>query len=855
MSIFRKFIKEWEPRRPLFTQLLFTAFAFLLMIALSYLFVNRIVRDDLVRNTESVLDIMEAEIGSDLAKTQAMLGIFAKTLRSKIHRGAAAEELQKYAYDISDYLRSKGSDNQNVNGFYGYIEKPYGKPVFINGFNDDPPENYSPTERPWYTAARAADGRITETPPYHDVVTGEAILTYSCAIYDDNGVYIGVIGVDVRTDYIGKKVVNIAKSKNGYGFLVDQDLTVLAHSNPVFVGLKMHDPKIPLSKYADDMVKHGKLSEVPLTNWRGERVVCFMRVLPNGWYEGLLMPRTVYYKKVRYMAMILGALGIAFASILSFVLISVDAAKNKSDIESKRKSAFLANMSHEIRTPMNAIIGMITIGKSAIDAERKDYCFTKIEDASNHLLGVINDILDMSKIEANKFELSNDEFNFEKMLKRVVNVVNFRIDEKRQKFSVHIDQAIPRTLIGDDQRLAQVIANLLGNAIKFTPEQGSIVLAARLVGEENGICTIQLSVTDTGIGITPEQQSKLFQSFEQAESSTTRKYGGTGLGLAISKNIVEMMGGKIWIQSELGKGSTFAFTVQAKRGIGGRTGLLSDDVNLNNVRMLTVDDDPEILSYTSDIAHSFGVSCDTALSGEQALALVEKNGPYHIYFVDWQMPDMDGIKLSRELKVRMPAESNSVVIMISAAEWSSIAEEAKRAGVDKFLSKPLFPSAIAEIISECLGIDKKQTEKAQSAHIANIFAKRRILLAEDVEINREIVLALLEPTQLAIDCAENGAEAVRMFAEAPDKYDMIFMDVQMPEMDGYEATRRIRALDVPKALTVPIVAMTANVFREDIDRCLEAGMNSHVGKPLDFNEILEKLNEYLSHSGGKKEDA
>ena len=845
MSIFGKFIKEWEPKRPLFTQVLFTVFAFLLMIVLSYFFVNRIVRDDLVRNTESVLDIMEAEIGSDLAKTQTVLGVFAKTLRNKILRGAAADELQKYTYDISDYLRAKGSDSQNVTGFYGYIEKPYGKPIFINGFNEDPPENYSPADRPWYTAARAAGGSVAETPPYQDIVTSEPILTYSCAIYDDNGVYLGVVAVDVRTDYLGKKVVNIAVSKKGYGFLVDQDLTVLAHSNPVFVGLKMYDPKIPLSKYADDIVKQGKISEVPLTNWRGEKVVCFMRVLPNGWYEGLLMPRTVYYKKVRYMAAILGALGIVFASILSFVLISVDAAKNKSYLESKHKSAFLANMSHEIRTPMNAIIGMITIGKSAQDAERKDYCFTKIEDAANHLLGVINDILDMSKIEANKFDLSPDEFHFEKMLRRVVNVVNFRIDEKRQNFSVHLDQAIPRTLVGDDQRLAQVITNLLGNAIKFTPEQGSVVLAARLANEENGVCTVQISVTDTGIGITPEQQAKLFQSFEQAESSTTRKYGGTGLGLAISKNIVEMMGGRIWIQSEPGKGSTFAFTFQAKRGSGGRTGLLSEDVNLSNVRMLAVDDDPEVLAYTSDIAHSFGVSCDTALNGVEALALVEKNGPYHIYFVDWQMPDMDGIRLSRELKGRVAGDTNSVVIMISAAEWSSIAEEAKRAGVDKFLSKPLFPSAIAEIISECLGVDKKQAEKAQSAKIANIFASRRILLAEDVEINREIVLALLEPTQLGIECAENGAEAVRMFSEAPDKYDMIFMDVQMPEMDGLEATQRIRALDLENAKTVPIVAMTANVFKEDVDSCIAAGMNDHIGKPIDMDELIGKLNKYL----------
>jgi len=852
MSVIRTFMKNLEQMRPLLTQLLFTVCAFLLMVVLSYFFVNRIVRDDLLRNTESVMDIMEAEIEADLVKTQAILGIFAKTVRNKIMRGASAEELQKYTYDMSDYLRSKGSDAQNVNGFYGYIERPYAKPIFINGFNEDPPESYSPAERLWYTAARDAGGRIAETEPYIDVVTGEPILTYSCAIYDDNGIYLGVVGIDARTAYIGNKIVKIAVSKNGYGFLIAQDLTVLAHSNNAFVGLKMSDPRIPLSRLVSDMMAHGKVSETPLVNWLGEKTVCFMRKLPNGWCEGLLVPRHIYYAKVRYMAVILGALGIAFATVISLVLISVDAAKNKSDLESKRKSAFLANMSHEIRTPMNAIIGMITIGKSAADTERKDYCFTKIEDASNHLLGVINDILDMSKIEANKFELSPVEFHFEKMIRRVVNVVNFRIDEKHQKFSVHVDKAIPRILTGDDQRLAQVIANLLGNAIKFTPEEGNIVLTANLVSEDNGVCTVQISVTDTGIGITPEQQAKLFQSFEQAESSTTRKYGGTGLGLAISKNIVEMMGGKIGIQSELGKGSTFAFTFQAKRGVGGRTGLLSDDVNLSNIRILAVDDDPEVLAYSRDIAHSFGVSCDTASSGEEALALVDKNGPYHIYFVDWQMPGMDGIRLSRELKARMTAESNSVVIMISAAEWSPIAEEAKKAGVDKFLSKPLFPSAIAEIISECLGIDKKQAEKAKAASIANIFSDRHILLAEDVEINREIVLALLEPTQLSIDCAENGAEAVRMFTESPDKYDMIFMDVQMPEMDGYEATRRIRELDVPKARTIPIVAMTANVFREDIERCLEAGMNSHVGKPLDFNEILEKLNEYLSHDGADK---
>jgi signal transduction histidine kinase/ABC-type amino acid transport substrate-binding protein/ActR/RegA family two-component response regulator len=378
------------------------------------------------------------------------------------------------------------------------------------------------------------------------------------------------------------------------------------------------------------------------------------------------------------------------------------------------KSVFLANMSHEIRTPLNAITGMTGIGRKAKEIERKNYTLGKIEDASAHLLGVINNILDMSKIEANKLELSPVPFHFETTLQRVVTVINFRVDEKRQKLTVNIDGHIPRTLVGDDQRFSQVVTNLLSNAVKFTPEEGKIGLAARLLAQEDNICTIEVSVTDTGIGISPEQQERLFQSFQQAESNTSRKYGGSGLGLAISKSIVEMMGGSIGVTSELGKGAVFTFTVKMERG------------------------------------------------GEN-----------------------------------------------------------------------LFPA-------------EKETPQGEDG----MFAGYRVLLAEDVDINREIVMALLEPTLLEIDCAENGAEAVRIFSEAPVKYSLILMDVQMPEMDGYEATRRIRALDSPLAKTVPIIAMTANVFREDIERCLEAGMNGHLGKPLDTDEVMAALKKYLKRRGG-----
>jgi len=525
------------------------------------------------------------------------------------------------------------------------------------------------------------------------------------------------------------------------------------------------------------------------------------------------------------------------------IILDSERQRIEAEAASKAKSNFLSTMSHEIRTPMNAIIGMTAIGKLTNEARKKDEALKKIESASKHLLGIINDVLDMSKIEADRFDLSPISFEFERMLRKIADVINLRIDERKQKFFIRIDKNIPKFLIGDDQRLTQIITNLLSNAVKFTPENGTIRLDCKLLSEEDGVCCMQISVEDSGIGITQEQQGRLFKSFEQAETSTTRKYGGTGLGLAISKRLTELMGGRIWADSEPGQGSTFSFTFVMKRCMELTSQQLDEDVNWGNIRIFVVDDEAEIQEFFMAVSEDLGISCTTTSSAEAALELLDVDDDYDIYFIDWMLPGMNGIELAKIIKAR--TTKNNIVTIFSSIDWNSIEDEAREAGVVKFLPKPLFPSMIADMITTCIH-NKSEVNMENGAFSNDDFSNRTILLVDDVEINREIVISLLEPTHIAIDCAENGRQAYEMAAKNPDKYDIIFMDIQMPEMDGYESTRLIRAFDNPHTNVVPIIAMTANVFREDIEKSIEVGMNGHIGKPIDFNEVLKELRRYLN---------
>jgi len=667
-------------------------------------------------------------------------------------------------------------------------------------------------------------------------------------------------------------------SKSNYGvynagkiFLVDGGNTIIANTGREMLQFPHVSPNESGNDLAAIVTKalnnaDGNSTIAYYRDENGTKNICAYTPINNGierWVLFLTVPVSeTPVNRMFYIFIVSGLVFLICGSIASMVLSRMYARpyielnhrnedlirlRERAENVSRSTSNFLANMSHEMRTPMNAIIGMTTIGKSSQTIEKKDYAFGKINDASRHLLGVINDVLDMSKIQANKLDLSPVDFNFENMLQKVVNVINFRVDERRQHFYVTIDNKIPRMLNGDDQRLAQVITNLLSNAVKFTPEGGTIQLNAKLltdngVTDQNNICRLKISVTDTGIGINDEQKARLFRSFEQAEADTSRKYGGTGLGLAISKRIVELMGGEIWVESETGHGAAFVFTAALHHGDGEFGRLLDEHVDWSNICIFAVDDEQMVRDFFLSVSANLGISCTVAGSGEEAAELLGHANNYDVYFIDWKLPGMNGGELVR--KIQANKSRKSIVVIFSAIDWSIIEDEARAAGVDKFLPKPLFPSNIVDILSECIGV-KQQVEQTKEEVEYDDYSGRTILIAEDIEVNREILLALLEPTNINVECAENGAQALGLFENTPDKYSMIFMDVQMPEMDGYEATRRIRGLDLKRAKDIPIIAMTANVFREDIEKCLAAGMNGHIGKPIDFEKMLATLKSYL----------
>lgn len=578
----------------------------------------------------------------------------------------------------------------------------------------------------------------------------------------------------------------------------------------------------------------------------------------TSWYLVSVMPNGVLDSAIenlgnqRSLTMLLSCGAVLAGVILMFILYynesrkqmaALELAKNEANKANKAKSEFLSNMSHDIRTPMNGIVGMTAIAMTNMnDTQKVQECLRKIALSSKHLLGLINDVLDMSKIESGKLSLNMDKLSLRDTMESIVNIVQPQIKSRNQHFDIFIQKIECEDVYCDSVRLNQILINLLSNAVKFTPEEGRVNVYLSQepspVGENFVRCHFR--VKDSGIGMEPEFQKTIFDTFTRAHDSKVQKIEGTGLGMAITKAIVEAMKGTIELTSALGQGSEFHVTLDLERAY-----VQEADMVLPPWKMLVVDNNEDLCHSAVATLKEIGAKAEYALSGDKAVSMVEKqhkaHDDYQVVLLDWKMPGMDGMQTARE--IRKVVGEDVTILIISAYDWSDIEKEAREAGAQGFISKPLFKSNLYLGLSRY--IEGASAEEEESEEESPQFTGKRILLAEDNDLNWEIAEELLSEAGFELERAENGQICIDMFERSEiGYYDVVLMDIRMPVMNGYDAARGIRSLHRADA-SLPIIAMTADAFSDDIQRCLESGMNAHIAKPIDVGQVIQQLKKYL----------
>lgn len=516
----------------------------------------------------------------------------------------------------------------------------------------------------------------------------------------------------------------------------------------------------------------------------------------------------------------------------------------------KAKTVFLSNMSHEIRTPMNAIIGLDNIALNDPDTPPKTREYLeKIGVSAEHLLNLINDILDMSRIESERMTLKNEEFYFPKLIEAINTMFSGQCTDKGLDYTCRLEGEFDDYYIGDNMKLRQVLINILGNAVKFTPEGGKVELTVKRVNAYKGQSTLQFVISDTGIGMSEEFLPRIFDTFVQEDPKDAGKYGSSGLGMAITKNIVEMMNGNIEVQSKKGEGSVFTVTVTLT-DCDKKAGDHEDtEVDISKMSVLIIDDDPVACEHARLVLEKAGIASEIAMSGVEAVEKVNirhaRREPYNLILVDLKMPEMDGVETTR--KIREIVGNESAIIILTAYRWDDVLEEAINAGVDSFLAKPIFA---ANVIDEFRTTFMRKNAGSSKEKAKADLTGKRILLAEDMEINADIMKMMLQMREMEVEVAENGQVAVDCFANHPaGYYDAILMDMRMPVMDGLEATKTIRAMDREDAKSIPVIALTANAFDEDVQRSMQAGLNAHLSKPVQPEVLFETLTELIERRG------
>lgn len=523
-------------------------------------------------------------------------------------------------------------------------------------------------------------------------------------------------------------------------------------------------------------------------------------------------------------------------------------AMNRAEAASNAKNDFLSAMSHDLRTPINGVVGMTAIAAAHLeDKNRVRDCLIKISESTAQLLSLINEVLDMSQIENGKIELSNEPFNLAELLQNVLNINYPGIQQKNHTIYVHIHLMEHEQVIGDPARLKRIATNLISNAIKYTPSGGIITLTLLEKSPMiQGYGCYELTVQDNGIGMSPQFQERLFEPFEREEDVRISRIQGTGLGMSIVKSIVDLMMGNIQLESEKGKGSTFRVTLNLRLD----EQESAQNNQLDGLPVLVVDDDIITCKTVTEILCDIGMKGEWASSGAEAIKMVaeriQKGAGYLAVLLDWKMPEMDGVETAR--RIRTEIDPQVPIIILTAYEWSEIEMEAREAGIDAFLSKPLYKAKLLQKMTEITNGHLENFDMPQAFSVRDIPSGKRVLLAEDNDLNKEIAVELLQMMGIETDCADNGAEAVERFANStPGTYDLILMDIQMPKMNGYEATRMIRSLTRPDGQTIPIIAMTADAFKKDVQTAREAGMNEHLTKPISVDLLAQMLTQFLKN--------
>ena len=614
----------------------------------------------------------------------------------------------------------------------------------------------------------------------------------------------------------------------------------------------------PVEKFSAALKKHEEYTAILEVNGE-ERQIYGISLPYSEWYLVSVMPYTILDNAINNLGsqrifmtllscasvlIILTVIFLRYFSITRSQMNELEKARQAALEANKAKSEFLANMSHDIRTPMNAIVGMTAIAAAHIDDRKQvENCLRKITLSSKHLLGLINDVLDMSKIESGKLTLTTEQISLKEVVEGIVNIMQPQVKTKKQTFDIHVENILTENVWCDGVRLNQVLLNLLSNATKYTPEGGSIHLS---LFEENSpkgerYVRIYIKVKDNGIGMSPDFLKRIYESYSRADGDRIHKTEGAGLGMAITKYIVDAMEGTIDIQSEPDKGTEFLLTFDFEKAAA-----MNMDMVLPSWNMLVVDDDELLCRTAMDALKSIGIKAEWTLSGEKAIELVnehhKRREDYQIILLDWKLPGMNGIQVAKEIRHNLGDEVP--ILLISAYDWSEFESEAREAGISGFISKPLFKSTLYYALRQYMGTE---TENGQTLNPNIDLSGRRILIAEDNELNWEVANELLSDLGVELDWAEDGQICLDKFQKSPEGYyDAVLMDIRMPHMTGYEATKMIRGLKHPDALSIPIIAMSADAFSDDIQHCLECGMNAHIAKPIDIMEVSRLLKRFLT---------